>query len=178
MAAPIRPALKQAFGNDSWGFVPAVADITAPTVAELTATGGFNLSCSLFAEQDGLSGATEKVTLPRILCETESYEINGATTFSMADIQVSFDPQATSGADGKKAWETLTDGIEGFMWRRQGVSATTDVATGAFVDVVPVQLGTKVPTKTGTGTDGVYSFTQAVSVTGKPAFNVAVVAGA
>ena len=176
MAAPIKPALRKAFGKDAWGFVPAVADIDAPALAELTATGGFNLSCSLFGEQEGVSASTEKVTLPRLLCETETYEVNGSTTFSMADFQISFQPQAASGSDGKKAWETLADGISGFLWRRQDVDAPDDLAAGQFVDVIPVQLGTKTPTKTGTGADGVYAFTQPASITGKPAFNVAITA--
>ena len=55
MAAPIKPALKRAFGNDSWTWVPAIADAYAPTVAEVTAATGFNLSCSLFGDQDGVT---------------------------------------------------------------------------------------------------------------------------
>ena len=176
MAAPIKPALVKAFGSDSWAFVPAIADPTAPTTAEVTAATGFNLSCTLFGEQEGLSATTEKVTLPRRLCETETFESNGPTNYSMADLMVSFDPQAASGEDGKKAWEAMDDNANGFLVRRQGVTATTDFAVGEFVDVVPVQLGIKVPTKTGTGADGVYAFTVAVSVTDTPEFNVAIAA--
>lgn len=177
MAAPIKPALKRAFGNDSWGFVPAIASVSAPKLTELTAVSGFNLSCSLMGEQGDPTANQEKVTLPRILCETQQYEVNGTVTFAMPDLVVSFDPQAASGADGKKAWETMTDNLNGFLWRRQGKAATGDLATGDFVDILPVQLGTKVPGKTATGADGVYAFTQGASITGAPAWNVAVVAG-
>lgn len=176
MAAPIKPALKLAFGNDSWGFAPVVANILIPKVTELNAASGFNLSCSLFGEQEGLSATTEKVSLPRLLCETVTYESNGATSFAMADLMISFDPQAAAASNGKKAWETLTDGITGFLWRRQGVAASADVAIGEFVDIVPIALGVKVPTKTGTGADGVYAFTMPASITGAPAFNKALVA--
>jgi len=176
MAAPIKPALKRAFGNDSWGFVLAVADIQSPVLTELTATAGFNLACSLFGEQEGITTTTEKVTLPRILCETDVYEVNGPASHSMADLMVSFDPQAAAAADGKKAWETLADNINGFLWRRQGVPAVNDLAVGQFVDIIPVQLGTKTPTKTGTGADGVYAFTVPASITGRPAYNRAIVA--
>lgn len=174
MAAPIKPALKRAFGNDAWTFVPAIANTSAPTVAEVTAATGFNLSCSLFGEQEGISTEVAKVTLPRILGETDTFEVNGETTHSMADLMVSFDPQAAAGADGKKAWEAMSDGESGFLVRRQGVTATTDFAAGQFVDVVPVTLGTKVPTKTGTGADGVYAFTVGASITSAPKYNVAV----
>lgn len=176
MAAPIKPALKTAFGKDSWGFVLAVADISAPKLTELNATAGFNLSCSIFGEQEGVTGTTEKVTLPRLLCETTTYEMNGATSFSMADLVVSFDPQGAASSDGKKAWETLVDGASGFLWQRQGVPATTDLAVGQFVNIYPAQLGTKIPGKTSTGADGVFSFTQPASITGLPSFNKALVA--
>lgn len=178
MAAPIKPTLQRAYGNDAWGFAPAVADITTPTDTELTAVGGFNLSCSVFSDQDGVGASTDKVNLPQLLCETEQFEVNGPTTFSLPDFMVSFQPQAASGADGKKAWEALDDNATGFLWRRQGVSSTTDVAVGQFVDIIPVQLGTKVPTKTGNDASGVYAFTVGASITSAPEFNVAVVAGA
>lgn len=175
MAAPIKPALVRAFGNDSWAWVPAIANVAAPTALELEAATAFNLSCSLFGEQEGLTASTEKVTLPRRLCETETFESNGPTAYSMSDLQVSLSPQAASGADGKKAWESLDDNAAGFLVRRQGKAATDVFAAGDFVDVVPAQLGVKVPTKTGTGADGVYAFTVAVSITDTPEFNVAVV---
>lgn len=176
MAAPIKPALKRAFGNDAWTWVPAIAVKSGPTVAEVTAVAGFNLSCSLFGEQEGVTASTERVTLPRRLCETETFEVNGSTSYSAPDLMVSFDPQATSGADGKKAWEALDDYASGFLVRRQGVAASTDFTAGEFVDVFPAQLGKKVPTKTGTGSDGVYAFTVGASITDTPAFNVAIAA--
>lgn len=177
MAAPIKPALKQSLGKEAWGFVPAIAAIATPTVGELTATGGFNLSCSVFSDQAGITSSTNKVSLPRLLCEMTAYQVNGETTYEMADLMISMQPQAASGSDGKKAWETLTDGIAGFLWHRQDVLASTDVTAGQFVDIIPVQLGVKTPTTSGNDDSAVYAFTQPAAVTGKPAFNVAVVAG-
>jgi len=175
MAAPIKPALKRAFGNDSWTFVPAIASAAAPTEAEVQAATGFNFSCSVFADQEGISGATEKVKLPRLLCETEVYEFNGETSYSAADLQVSFDPQGAALSDGKLGWEALGDYEAGFLVQRQGVAGTTDFAAGDFVNVFPATLGKKVPSKTSTGTDGAYSFTVGVSITSQPTFNVAIV---
>lgn len=176
MAAPIKPPLKRAFGNDSWTWVPAIGDKSAPTVAEAEAAGGFNLSCSLFGEQEGITTTTAKVTLPRILCETNTYEVNGETSHSMSDLMVSFDPQGAALSDGKKAWEALGDNESGFLLRRQGKTATTVFAAGDFVDVIPATLGTKVPTKTSNAAEGVYAFTVAASVTSAPVYNVAIVA--
>jgi hypothetical protein len=177
MALAIKPALRRAFGNDGWGFAVAVANITTPKLTELDAVSGFNLSCSLFGEQGDPTANQEKVTLPRILCETQQYEVNGTVTYAMPDLVISFSPQAASGADGKKAWETMTDNLNGFLWRRQDVAAADALAVGQFVDIIPVQLGIKVPGKTSTGADGVYSFTQGASITGAPAWNKAIVAG-
>lgn len=172
MAVPIKPAFSLAYGKESWGFAPAVANAATPLLTELNAVTGLNLSCMLFGEQDGLSGDTEKVTLPRRMCETEQYQANGSTTYTMADLAVQFDPQAAAASNGKKAWETLIAGAKGYLWRRQGLDATTDLATGQFVDLVPVEIGPRIPGKTSTGADGVFSFTSPVSVTGRPTFNV------
>lgn len=176
MAVPTKPAKKMANGNDSWGFVLVVADIQVPKVTELNATGGFNLSCSVFADQEGVASTTSKVTLPRYLCELDEFEVNGTTSYSMADLMVSFDPQGAPASAGVKAWETMSDNIAGFLWQRQGVTATTDLAVGQYVNVFPVQLGIKTPTKTGTGPEAVYAFTQAVSITSTPAYRKALVA--
>jgi hypothetical protein len=175
MAAPIKPALSLAYGRESWGFAPAVANPGAPALTELNAAAGLNLSCMLFGEQEGATADTEKVTLPRLLCETQQFQANGSTTWTMADLQVSFDPQAAASASGKKAWTTLLNGTSGYLWRRQGIDATTDLVTGQFVDLFPVSIGQRVPGKTGTGADGVFSSTHPISITGAPTLNVAVV---
>lgn len=173
MAAPIKPALVTAYGKESWGFVPT-ATVTAPTVAQLTATAGLNLSCLLFGDQEGITSETEKVTLPRRLCETTVYQSNGPTTYTMSDLVAVFQPQSAAASDGKKAWETLLDGTTGYLWRRQGITATADVASGQFVDLIPVEIGPATPSRTGDDASAVFTSVHPVSVTGKPTFNVAV----
>lgn len=176
MAAPIKPALVKAFGFDGWGFATAVADLSAPKLTEIQATSGLTISCMLFREQEGITPSTEKVTLPALLCETTQYEAIGTTTYSMADLTVSFNPQAASGTDGKKAWETLLEALTGVLWRRQGIASNVDTAIGQFLDLAPIEIGPRTPTKTGTGSDAVYAFTASIGITGKPQFNKAIVA--
>lgn len=176
MAVPVKPALSRSFARDSWAWVPAIADVDAPTVAELEATAAFNLSCSIFGDQEAVTASTEKVTLPRRNCEEETFEVNGPTSYSMADLMISFRPQDAEGSDGKKAWEAMDDYATGFLVRRQGKQATTVFAADDFVDVIPAQLGVKVPGKTGTGADGVYAFTVAASIVNTPSWNKAVAA--
>jgi hypothetical protein len=177
MTAPIKPALKRAFARDIWRWVPAIANTAAPTVAEVTAVTGFNLSCSLFGDtQDGFDASTDKVSLPRRNCETDVFQVNGATTHSAPDLLVSFQPQADAGSDGKKAWEAMDDLSDGFLIRGQDLDPMVDLVAGDFVDVVPASLGVKVPTKTSNGADGVYAFKVPASIIDSPEYNVAVVA--
>lgn len=176
MPAPIKPRKVTANGKDSFWLVPAVASTDAPTALEVNAASGLNISCYLLAEQEGVTGTTEKVTLARLLCETSTTEGIGETTFSMADVQVVFDPQAAANHNDKKAFELLRDGFTGYAIRRQGVRATedSDVTAGQFVDVIPVEVGPVVPGKSATDASGIYTATAAVAVTGTPSFNVAV----
>ena len=176
MAAPVKPALSRSFGTESWWWVPAVADVNAPKVAEVTAATGIRLDGYVFGDQAGVTGSTEKVTLPRRMMETQQFEVTGTTTYSAADFTVSFDPQGTTGSDGKKAWETMTDHATGFLIQRNGVDPATDATAGQFVNVYPAQLGVKTPIKTATDATGVNAFTVGVSITDTPGINATVAA--
>jgi len=178
LAAPLKPQKVTANGKDTWWFVPAIADLSEPTVAEINAASGLNATCYLLAEQDGITSTTEKVALARLLCETTTTEGLGDTTFSMSDVQVVFDPQAASGSTGKEAWDLMSSGFKGYAVRRQGVRALDDgdVAVGQFVDVVPVEVAPLTPGKSSTDASGIYTASAAVAVTATPSFNVPVVA--
>jgi hypothetical protein len=176
MAAPVLAPLVRSQAQTSWLWVPAGANKSAPVVTEIEAVAGFNFSCAIPSDQEGFTATTEKVTLPMRNCETESFEVNGSTSYSAPDFTMFFSPQGAANSDGKKAWEAMDDGAHGWLVRRQGKSAKTVIATGDFVDIVPAQLGVKVPGTTSTGADGVFTFTVSASITDTPAWNVAVVA--
>lgn len=166
MAAPIKPQKVQANGKDAWWFVPAIADINDPVLAEVNSGSGLNITCFLLAEQEGVTSTVEKVRLARLLCETSTTEGLGEQTFSLSDIQGVFDPQAAAGSDGKKAWELFEDGASGYLVRRQGVVSATDAAvtTGQFVDVFAVDVAPAVPGKTSNDSSGIYTFTAGVAL--------------
>lgn len=179
MAEAIKPQKVQAHGNDSWFWAPAIADMSAPTAAEINAVTGLNLSCYLLSEQEGVTSETERVTLPRVLCETSTEEGKGEQKFSLSTLQVVFDPQAATGSAGKKAWEMFKDGANGFLIRRQAVKADSDAPeaiAGQFVDVMKVETDEAVPDKTSTGAEAIYAAKTNVFLKGKPKFNVAVAA--
>lgn len=177
MAVSVSPRKVRSNGKDSWFLVPTIAVKTAPTALEVNAVTGFNVSCALLASFEGPSGTTNKVTLERFLCETEQYEANDNTTYSMSDIMGGFDPQALVAADDKKAFEFLRAGFSGYMVRRQGVTAaaSSGVTVAEFVDVMPVEIAPAIPGKSNTDASGIYTFSAAVSIVGKPTWNVAVV---
>lgn len=176
MAAPINPAGVGAYGKEKWIWVETLTDPAAPSLAELQAASSLDISCYLYEGGAGLSANTTKVTRPRRLCSVEQYESNGPTTWTMSDLSYAVDPQAASATDGKKAVEALAEGSTGYLVRRQGGGAADadNLATGQFVDVVPVELGVPVYAKTGDGAEAEFSVQQAVSVTAKPSQNVAV----
>lgn len=178
MAAPIKPQKVQANGNDSWFWVPTIADIKAPKATEVNAVTGVNISCFLLSEQEGPTSETEKVALARLLCETTTTEGLGEQKWSLADIQGVFDPQAAAGSTGKKAWELFKDGNSGYLVRRQGIkadSATSEAATGQFVDVFKVDAGKATPGKSSNDSSGIYTFTAPVALLANE-FNVALAA--
>lgn len=177
MAAPLKPQKVTANGKDTWWWIPAVADIKLPKLAEVNAVSGLNITCFLLAEQEGVTGTAEKVRLARLLCETTTTEGLGERTWSLADLMGVFDPQAAAGSLGKKAWELFKDGNSGFLGRRQGVKSLTDAAatTGQFIDIFQVEVAEATPGKTATGPEGLYSFTSGVALLDK-AFNVPILA--
>lgn len=176
MAAPITPAKKLANGKDHWWLVETISNTAAPTVAEIGA--GLNVTGVLLADYEGLTATTEKVSLPRVMLETTETEINGATTVSAGDMQLTLQPQAAGGSEGKEAYELVKDGFVGFAVRRQDIQdiASDAVTAGQFVDVIPVDITTAIPGKTTSGPDSIYIATVPVSVTGTPDWNVAVAA--
>lgn len=178
MAAPITPAKKLANGKDHWWIVPTVAGFSSGTitVAEVNAATGLNITGVLLSDYEGLTATTEKVTLPRVMLETLETEINGTTRVTAGDMVITFQPQAATGTDGKKAWEKVKDGYVGYAIRRQDVQDTASdaVTAGQFVDIVPIDIASAVPGKTTTGPDGIYTFIAPVSVTGTPKWNRAV----
>lgn len=176
MAAPIKPQKVQANGKDSWGFAPAVDNINAPTDAELNAISGLNFTCFLLAEQEGVTSESERVTLARLLCETSTQQALGQQTWSLADLQIVFDPQAASDSNGKKAFEKFRAAGSGYLWRRQGVVSVTDadVTAGQFVDVFKVDWHAATPGKSATDASGIYTATVPLGLLDQ-AFNVAVV---
>lgn len=176
MTAPIRPASTKAFQREKWVFVPTIASITAPTVAEVTGASTLDVSCYLFDSTGRPAQNTNRVTLERRICDGAQYEQIGTTTYTGGDMMYAVDPQAAAASTGKKAWEKFPDGTTGFLVRRLGIDVNTDLAAGQFVDVFPVSFGPAMPTTVGDNDSAEVGISQAFAITAPPAFIKAVAA--
>ena len=176
MTAPVRPASSKALQNTKWAFVPTIADISAPTVAELTGASTLDISCYIYTSSDKPSQNVNRVTAPARVCDGAIYERLGTTTYSGGTMHVAWDPQAVAASAGKKAWETLAGGTTGYLVRRSGKGYATDFIAADFVDVIPVELAQPFPTTEGDGDAAENSFDSAYGVTGPPEWNATVAA--
>lgn len=178
MATPTKPNKHTSLKKDSWWLVPAIADTSAPTVAEVNAASGIYATCFLLQDQGGVQKTVNKTKLAALLCEDGTSEALTAADFSMSDIVGVLDPQAGPTDDDKLLFEFLRDGYSGFAVRRQNViNDVSDAATaGQYVDVIKVDIDAAWPDKSAAGPEGFYQFTCGVAVTAVPVANVAVVA--
>jgi hypothetical protein len=165
-------------GNTSVRWVATIADVNAPKLAtELNAAAPASLDISGYLLAEGWEPGQDagKATAPRRLAERVAYERFTTTTLQIADLQYVISPQGAAASAGKKAYETLTEGLAGYLVERLGLDAKTSAwAVGQFVNVIPVVLGPRL-IMGGTDDESDYTVIQPVSVTGSRADNKAIV---
>lgn len=176
MAAPIRPASSKAFKREKWLYVPALTTPDSPSLAELVAATGLDISCYLFDSSARPTANTALVSKERRVCDGATYQQVGSTTVEGGQMMAAFDPQAAALSDGKKAWEKFPEGTTGFLVRRMGIIVETDLAVGQFVDSFPVEFGQPTPGTVGDGESRENAFSSTFAVTGPPSYNKAIVA--
>lgn len=174
MTEPLRPSATKTHGRENWIFVPAIADIAAPTVAEITGASALDITRIVFADSGQPAQSTNRVNSQRRLGDTTTSEFIGDTTYTGGDITYALDPQAASGEDGKKLWEKIPEGATGYLVRRLGIARATAPTAGQFVDVFPVEFGPSMPTKVGDAESAEAGAMATFAVTDKPEFLAAV----
>ena len=113
------------------GFLPAVADISAPTTAEITA--GTDLTSFLISLNASTQGNTVPTPDISTLFETS---IPGTV---QASLTADFYRDDANGGD--TAWDTLPRATEGFfLVQRFGATPGVDPTSGTTVEVWPVQV--------------------------------------
>lgn len=166
------PGIDAAGRGGVW-FVPAIADINAPTVAEITA--GVNLSCALY----GFNPGGEQSSVNRWkYCYTETVQTPGRTSRTISEIQYDYDPQKPAEATGGYAYyASLVPGTHGFIVDRRGLTRDVAIAAGQIVDVYPVTLGDRFRVEITEEEGAKLRTRQTPYVVGEAALDVAVVAG-
>jgi len=133
------PSTQISRGNILVGVAPAVADINSPSVMELTATGGTDLSFSIQTMNGTSSTDSETIDwLGTVVSET----IPGSVTHEMDDLTI----KSTGQADADLV-TALKVGQKVYLWRRDGVAVTTAPAVGQFVWVWEVIITSIDPTE-------------------------------
>lgn len=124
--APItqwNPATQISRGNVSVGVAPAVVDINAPKLAELST--GIGLDCSI-TNINGTS-STDSQTIDW-LCDPASEQLPGSTTHAMDDLVIKSTGQAdTELISGLNIGDTV------YIWRRDGIDHATPLAASQYV---------------------------------------------
>lgn len=126
-------------GNVSVIVVDAIADPTAPTVAELTAVGVVDISCYLTS--DGYTPSLdEQVVADERLCSTQVYEQPGRFTRSLDTIYID-NTNSPNEATDNEAKDTLVPGSTHFLVVRRGIAFDAAYAAAQKVWVTPIKCG-------------------------------------
>jgi hypothetical protein len=180
MAEPLRPNPVKTFGRENWIFVPSIADTSAPTVAEVTGASTLDITRIVFRDAGpNFARTTNVVTQNARYGDTVDRQAIGKTTYGNAEMFYQFDPQAASGANGRKAYEKFLNTsatVTGYLVRRQAVQRAVAVAAAQNVDIYPVEFGPSQPTNQGSEDSVEAAASCTVVVTDTPAFNVAIAA--
>lgn len=153
-------------------FVPAIAAITAPKVAELTAAAALNMSCILYEFEVTLDQAA--IEKPKY-CSVTMPTRPGTAKYSISDITYDYDPQNITSADPYKHYAALAPGTQGYLVDRRGLLPSVAPAAAQIVDVYPVVLGARQRVKIDPTAEGEsLRVTQKVFLLSDPAFDAAV----
>ena len=117
------PATKISRGNIAVGIATSIANISAPTSAELNA--GFGLDCAITTFNGTSSTDSESIDW---LCDPASEQIPGSTTHSIDDLVIKGSGQADT-----TLITALDIGDTIYIWRRDGIDHATAPASGQYV---------------------------------------------
>lgn len=126
-----------------------IADISAPTVAELTP--GVDITCDLTPDGLSLGGSTSGVN-GETLCKRLDAMTPGKVSFSPSLKGYRFTPP-----DTELLWDLAVHGDEGFLVVRRGLDIATAIAATDEVEVYHAQFGE--PTMDNSASDTNTTFT-------------------
>lgn len=160
-------------GNVLVKLVPAIADTSAPTLAELNAAAAVDISCYLTGGGYKPSLSEQVITDER-LCTTQTYEQKGRSQRGL-EVEYIDNTNSPNAATFNKAKDTLVPGSKHFLVVRSGIPYETALAaTTQKVTIYPVTAGeyNDMPPEA----NSVLKTGQKLFVTGQVKISVAVVA--
>lgn len=156
MAAPERTPLTSAYLADNWFLVPAVANLKAPTVAELTAADALDITLRVFA--DGSTWPTSETgttQLPALYGDSKQYQAFDRRQVNGGTLMYGYTPQGATGSAGRKMYEALPQGRELVLVNRLGVDQNEDIEAAQEVSLYRIKVDKSVPARAGEGTASV-----------------------
>ena len=174
MAAPTRPAGTKAYLRDKWVFVPTLTNPAAPTLVELNGASALDVSAMLYDSSARPAQSTNLAKAPKRIADGQTYEFVGESALSFGEIRYAFNPQGAAASTGKLAYEKFIEGTTGYFVNRLGIDRNTDLATGQFVTVYPVEFGPQQETREGDSEGAEVAIVQTVAATGPKSMNKAI----
>lgn len=151
-------------GRERVTFVPALADMSAPSVAtELTGASAVDIGCYLIKGQWNPTAEQATGTDERV-CSAQAGTVLGQTTYSIENMQYVYDPQGTADAADNKAYDTLKEGTKGFIIDRRGPLSDDPYAAAQKVDVYQVECGVQVRVPISTDAGDKFKIQQTLAV--------------
>ena len=169
----IFPPSVQAAGKVRIQWVPTIAVPATPTLAEITASAGFDATCYFPSDAFEIGHEQARIDDTR-LCDAATRESFGRSTFSLENLSYVYNPVGpkTPLAPGNLAFQTWGAGTAGFFAVRFGLPSAQAIVATQIIDVYAAKFGDQhkpVPV----GEDGKFLATQPVSLT-RVAFHYAI----
>jgi hypothetical protein len=163
-------------GAETVIYAPTLATPTTPKLTEVGTgvTTAINLSNPLRGfSPGGDQGSSTDVRLS----SKQVYQVPNRFAPTIEDITYVYDPQATTGSATNKHYETLKNGVSGYLIDRRGKDVATAPTIGDKVDVYPVTFGQQRRTAIDPSAEGSkFEITQSVFITGDVIYDAALIA--
>lgn len=157
------PDYVQAQGNVKVVFTTTISD--PPVSSDYTAA--TDLSCYLMPDWAGPSADQNSGTTARF-CSTQTYQVPGRTTYALAELTYTIDPQGAGGnGNGSTVYDALSADTKGFVTIGYGIDPANDFAASDVVDVFPVTCGAQVKNVSGQDEFAPLTASQTLYVTGE-----------
>ena len=152
------PAGIETIAKNRFVWVPSIANIASPTIAEIDA--GTEFSCALTEFEPGVDASESE---DKRLCRKDAAKRSGSVTYSITDLPIiTNDPQTAD-----PFIDQLEPGVTGYIVVFPNVAPGTDTASAQRAWVFAVTVKTKTPQKLSTDDGELFTMVVGWSVTAR-----------